>query len=66
MFSQSEINNYTLDLKSSHLTEDKYTGWTDQICGILKITLLNNQMTCRKCKDSFGIVRNRATKYALG
>ena len=28
--------------------------------------LLPNQKTCRKCKDSFGIVSNRATKYVFG
>ena len=27
--------------------------------------LLHNQNTCRKCKDSLGIVRNRAIKYEL-
>ena len=42
-----------------------YTGCPDQIGRNLKITLLHNQKTCRKCKDSFGIVGNRAIKYVL-
>ena len=38
------------------------TGCPDQIRRNFKITLLHNQKTCRKCKDSFGIMRNRAIK----
>ena len=44
---------------------DIYTGCPDQIGRNLKITLLPNQKSCRKCKVSFGIVRNRAIKYTL-
>ena len=40
-----------------------YTGWRDQIVRPVNLILLPNQKTCRKCKDSFGIVSNRATKY---
>ena len=43
----------------------QYTGCPDQIGHNFKIALLNNQKTCRKCKDSFGIVRNSAIKYVL-
>ena len=47
------------------------TGCPDQICHNFKMTLLHNQKTCRRCKDSFGFVRNRAVKnifryYDLG
>ena len=43
-----------------------YTGWRDQIVPSVNLILLPNQMTCRKCKDSFGIMSNRATKYVNG
>ena len=43
-----------------------YTGCPDQIGRNLKLTLLRNQKTCRKYKDSFRIVGNRAIKYVLG
>ena len=36
------------------------TGCPDQIGRNFKIRLFNNQNTCIKYKDSFGIVRNRA------
>ena len=42
-----------------------YTGCPDQIGGNFKITLLHNQNIHRKCKDSFEIVKNRATKYVF-
>ena len=42
------------------------TGCPDQIGRNFKTTLLNNQNTCRKCEDSFGIVRNRAIIYVFG
>ena len=42
------------------------TGCPDQIGRNFKRTLLHNQKTCRKCKESFGIMRNRAIKYDLG
>ena len=34
-------------------------------CPLSKFFLLPNQKTCRKCKDSFEIVRKRATKYVF-
>ena len=37
-----------------------FTGCPDKIGRNLKLRLLHNQKTFRKCKDSFGIVRNRA------
>ena len=43
-----------------------YTGWRDQIVRSVNLILLPNQKTCRKCKDSFGIVIKRATKYVFG
>ena len=30
------------------------------------LILLSNQKTCRKFKDSFGIMSDRATKYIFG
>ena len=41
------------------------TGCPDQIGGNFKLILLHNQKTCRKCKASFRIVRNRAIKYVF-
>ena len=43
----------------------KYAGCPDQIGSKLKIILRHNQKTYRKCKASFGIVRNMATKYVF-
>ena len=42
------------------------TGWRDQIVRSVNLILLPKQKTCRKCKDSFGIVSNRAKKYVFG
>ena len=42
------------------------TGCPDQIGGNFKIKLFHNQNTCRKYKDSFGIVRNMAILYVFG
>ena len=42
-----------------------FTGFPDQIGGNFKLILLHNQKTCRKCKDSFGIVRNWAIEYVF-
>ena len=44
----------------------QYTGWSDQIVRSVNLILLPNHKTCRKCKDSFEIVRKRAIKYAFG
>ena len=41
------------------------TGCPDQIGRNLKTTLLQNQKTYRKYKDSFGIVKNRAIIYVF-
>ena len=49
----------------SDFTIKEYTGCPDQIGRNLKISLLHNQKTNRKCKDSFRIVRNGAIKYVL-
>ena len=43
-----------------------YTGCPDQIVRSVNLILLPNQKTYRKCKDSFKIVRKRATKYVFG
>ena len=43
-----------------------YTGCPDQIVRSVNLILLPNQNTCRKCKDSFKIGRERATKHAFG
>ena len=43
-----------------------FTGCPDKIDRNLKLRLLHKQNTCRKCKDSFGIVRNGAINYVLG
>ena len=43
-----------------------YTGWRYQIVRLVNLIVLPNQKTCRKCKDSFGIVSNRAKKYVFG
>ena len=34
-------------------------------CSLSKFDFLPNQSACRKCKDSFRIVSNRATKYVI-
>ena len=41
------------------------TGCPDQIVPSVNLILLPYQKTCRKCKDSFGIVNNRAKKYVI-
>ena len=43
-----------------------YTGCPDQSGRNFKITVLHNQKACRKYKDSFETVRNRAEKYVFG
>ena len=57
------LQNTELGVCKQHLM---YTGCPDQIVRSVDLILLPNQKTCRKCKDSFGIVRTRATKHALG
>ena len=42
-----------------------YTGWRDQIVRSVNLILLPNQKICRKCKDSFKIVKKRATKHVF-
>ena len=46
--------------------QGRYTGCPDQIVPSVNFFLLPNQKTCRKCKDSFGILSNMATKYVIG
>jgi len=41
------------------------TGWRDQIVRSVNLSSFPNQKTCRKCKDSFEIVKKRATKYVF-
>ena len=42
------------------------TGWRDHIVRLVNLILLPNQKTCRKCKDSFEIMKKRATKHIFG
>ena len=42
------------------------TGCPDQIGRNFETILFHNQKICRKNKDSFGIVRNRAIKCDFG
>ena len=61
--------------KSAYIEEEKgkiflhkgvCTGCPDLIVRSVNLTLLPNQKTCRKCKDSSKIVRKKATKHAFG
>ena len=43
----------------------RYTGCPDQIVRSVNFILIPNQKTCRKCRDSFEIVKKRATINAF-